>query len=96
VAFLRILLGTFVFIAINAVIIAFAIAIRLLTSYATPGWATTVVGSSVNLSMESLVFAGLSLGLLLQGRSSKAATPLQEAPQFVEEIEFVTGHTDHL
>lgn len=92
VAFLRILLGTFVFIAINAVIILFAIAIRLLTSYATPGWATTVVGNSVNLSMESLVFAGLSLGLLLQGRSSKSATPLQEASQFIEEIEFVNGH----
>ena len=91
VAFIRILLGTFVFIFINAIVVAIAIAIRLLTSYATPGWATTVVGSSVNLSMESLVFAGLSLGLLLQGRSSKAATPLQEAPQFIEEVEFVSG-----
>lgn len=91
VAFLRILLGTFAFIALNVIVIAIAVAIRLLTSYATPGWATTVVGSSVNLSMESLVFAGLALGLLLQGRSSKAATPLQEAPQFIEEIEFVTG-----
>ena len=93
VAFLRILLGTFAFIAVNLVIIIFAIAIRLLTSYATPGWATTVVGSSVNLSMESLVFAGLSLGLLLQRRSSKSATPLQEAVHFIEEIEFVSGHT---
>ena len=90
VAFIRILLGTFVFISANAAVIVVAIAMRLLTSYATPGWATTVVGSSVNLSMESLVFAGLSLGLLLQGRSSKAATPLQEAAQFIEEVEFAS------
>jgi polyisoprenyl-phosphate glycosyltransferase len=60
-----------------------AVLIRLTTSLAIPGWATTVVGISVIALMQSLVLSLIASCWLLGNRSAVAFIPGMDAMKFV-------------
>jgi hypothetical protein len=74
-----------------------AIVVRLATNLAVPGWTTTVVGISLVLLSEALVFAMMASLMMLQGRSAVRFVPSEHASVFLAEtlkLHERAGYTD--
>ena len=57
--------------------------VRLATSLAIPGWATTVAGILLILLFQAAAFAVCFVFLVLHGRSQPSFIPLRDYPYFV-------------
>jgi glycosyltransferase involved in cell wall biosynthesis len=82
----RILLFFVLAIGAGAVVTLTAIALRLFTGLATPGWATSVVGSVAVISLQALLLTMMSAFLVLGNRSTILPTPKQHAEDFIDHI----------
>ena len=89
----RIVLATLGIAGLTAIGMAIVASVRFFTSYAVPGWASTVFGSLTIILLQSLVFATVAAFMLLNARSTKPVIPALDAMQFVESRAFAT--VDH-
>jgi hypothetical protein len=76
--------------AVGALIGA-VLAIRLFTSWAIPGWATTATGILAMLLIQSASLAVIFAFLILHGRSQPAFVPLRDYALFVRAFETASG-----
>jgi hypothetical protein len=83
--FARMLVASAAITAFAIVMAGSAIVIRLTTRLAIPGWASTVVGFSLVLLSEALLFSMVSSLVMLRGRSSETVVPSAHAQVFVSE-----------
>jgi len=83
VAVLRILFGSFFLGAVAITGIVAAIAIRLLTDAAIPGWASTVVGSMVIILVQSVIVSVLLLFVMLSNRSQRGFVAARHYQEYV-------------
>jgi len=65
------------------------VGIRLFTSLAIPGWASSVVGLMSVIFIQIMLIAGIAAFQLLNQRSSRSILPIEEAQAFVENVEDV-------
>lgn len=79
----RLLIGTIVFTAASALVSAIVILLRLFTSHATPGWATTVVFGLGIIASQATFTTLMSALLLLNARSQKTIVPQAEYRQYI-------------
>jgi hypothetical protein len=80
------MLATSAFITVLATVMAVtALVVRVGTKLAIPGWTTNVVGISLILLSESLLFAMVASLMMLHGRSAVRFVPSEHAGVFVEE-----------
>jgi hypothetical protein len=86
VIFVRMLAGAAALVGVSLLGIAIALAIRLFTTMATPGWATNVIGNLLVLLLQTVVIVVASALLLLTGRSNRQIVPAVDAPAYVAEI----------
>jgi len=87
IVLVRIIIGVLGIAAMVTIGLAAVVAIRLFTELATPGWASTVVGSLSIVLLQSVVFALVSTFVLLSARSTKPVIPMIDGPQFIASIE---------
>ena len=92
---IRIVLATLGIAGLTVVGIAIVTSVRLFTSYAIPGWASTVFGSLAVILTQLLVFATIAAFTLLNARSTKPTIPALDAMQFVESHEVASPETVH-
>jgi len=83
IVFVRLLFGAAIVAGVTLAGIAAAVAIRLATPLAIPGWATTVVGVLGLLLMQLVVMVVAMLLLVLAGRNSRPIVPIADAGMFI-------------
>jgi polyisoprenyl-phosphate glycosyltransferase len=83
VVFARMLVASGAITLLAVVMAVTAILIRLATDLAVPGWATTVVGISLMMLSEALLFSMMASLMMLQNRSGAPFVPAAHAPMFV-------------
>ncbi|HVC59473.1 MAG TPA: glycosyltransferase [Acetobacteraceae bacterium] len=85
----RIVLAMVGFAGVAVCGIIVAVAIRLFTDLAIPGWASSVIASMMAMLVESLVFATVAALMLLNARSAKPVTPALDALAYLGSSEGV-------
>lgn len=83
IAVLRILFGSFFLSAAAVTGIVAAIAIRLLTDTAIPGWASNVVGSMSIILVQSVIVSVLLLFIMLSNRSQRGFVAARHYQEYV-------------
>ena len=83
IVFIRLIFGSAIVAGVTLLGISAAVTIRLATSLAIPGWATTVVGVLGLLLMQLVVMVVAMLLLVLAGRNSRPIVPIAEAGVFI-------------
>ncbi|MGE0723417.1 MAG: glycosyltransferase [Alphaproteobacteria bacterium] len=86
VALARIVLATVSLIAATAAAMGTVVAVRLLTDYAIPGWASDVMGSLAVMLLLGLVLAGLALFQLMTLRTMRTFVPAADGARFIAEV----------
>ncbi|MDB5029135.1 MAG: glycosyl transferase [Candidatus Eremiobacteraeota bacterium] len=89
--FVRMLLTSLVLLSGAFAGVLAVIAIRLFTSFAIPGWATTAGGLLGIILMQALTLSTIASFLALSARSGVFAVPALDAARFVERREIVVG-----
>lgn len=79
----RLLVATLLIVGILGLLLAGVLGVRLGTSLAIPGWATTVGGLLLVLMFQAVAFAVCFVFLVLHGRSQPSFIPLRDYPYFV-------------
>jgi hypothetical protein len=74
-----------------SVLIAMVVALRLLTSLAIPGWATTAAGLLLVLLFQTIAAAVFFVFLVLHGRSQPLFIPIRDYSFFVDGTRRVYG-----
>jgi hypothetical protein len=82
----RLLVAASVVAAIFGLLLGAVLVVRLATSLAIPGWATTVGGLLLVLLFQAAAFAVCFVFLVLHGRSSPSFIPLRDYPYFVSGV----------
>ncbi len=85
VVFARMLVASAAITLLAVVMALTAIVIRLATDLAIPGWATNVVGISMVILSEALLFSMMASLMMLRNRSAVAFVPSANAQIFVDE-----------
>ena len=83
IVFVRMLFGAAIVAGVTLAGIAAAVAIRLLTPLAIPGWTTTVVGVLSLLLAQIVMMVVAMLLLVLAGRNSRPIVPMADSSIFV-------------
>ena len=83
---LRLILGTFLLIIAISLVIVGALAVRLATTWAIPGWTTSVMGISAILLLQSLLIMLAFIAVAIGGRKSNFFFPLQQYRVFIDEV----------
>ena len=81
--FLRLILTMGVFAIVVLLAMAVIVVIKFATDWATPGWASFVVGSLMVILLQSLLIAGFALFQLLGFRNLKVFVPAIDASPFI-------------
>jgi glycosyltransferase involved in cell wall biosynthesis len=84
VVVVRLLLGTLILGLFTFVGIIVALAIRLFTSLAIPGWTTSVVGLLSVIFLQAIILITISAFSILNTRSMKGIVPRFDASSFVQ------------
>ena len=79
----RLLVATVFMVGLLGLLLAGVLGVRLGTSLAIPGWATTVGGLLLVLMFQAVAFAVCFVFLVLHGRSQPSFIPLRDYPYFV-------------
>jgi hypothetical protein len=95
VIFVRMLITAAAVAGIAVVGIAAAIAIRVATNLAIPGWTTTIVGVFMIVLVQMVVAVIVTSLLVLAGRSSRPFVPIKDGPLFVASHESRMFRGDH-
>ncbi len=83
--FARMLVASGAITVLAIIMAATAVAIRLGSTLAVPGWATNVVGISMIILFQALLFSMIAALTMLRNRSAVAFVPSQHAHTFVGE-----------
>jgi hypothetical protein len=89
VVFTRLLAVVTAAIGLTLVVAGVALAIRLLTSLAIPGWATTVLGFAFLALVQFLGLLAVLTFVVLASRSEVVPVPIRVAGQYVKSVESV-------
>jgi hypothetical protein len=71
---------------VGALATVVVIALRLFTDLATPGWASSIVGSVAIICLQALLLTMMSAFLVLSGRSTIVPAPNERANDFIDEV----------
>jgi polyisoprenyl-phosphate glycosyltransferase len=74
-----------------ALLLVSVVAVRSMTEYAIPGWATTAAGVLVLMAMQAIVSLMILALLVLGDRSSAKIVALRDAEMFVDRIDRMFG-----
>jgi hypothetical protein len=94
VIFVRILAAAAMLAGFSVVGMLAVTAIRLFTNLATPGWATTVVGSLLVVLLQTVVIVIASTLMQLAGRSNRQIVPAMDAGVFIAGSQAVPPRPD--
>jgi polyisoprenyl-phosphate glycosyltransferase len=86
VVLVRVLISLLGLSALSTVGLAVVFAIRLFTDLAIPGWASGVAGNLFVIFLQSVLFALISVFILLSTRSTKTVVPIVDADTYVIRI----------
>jgi hypothetical protein len=89
VLFLRVIMTMGVFATLVLMGIVVILVIKFATNWATPGWASIVIGSLMMLLLQSLLITGFALFQLLGFRNLKVFVPALDASAFILDTEQV-------
>ena len=70
----------------GALAILIAVALRLFTDVAAPGWATSIVGSVAIICLQALLLTTMAAFLVLSNRSAIVLPPIEQAQHFIDHI----------
>jgi glycosyltransferase involved in cell wall biosynthesis len=84
--FLRILIASALLAGLAIIAISVIVGIRLVTSWAIPGWASFLVASFIIIFLQALLISGLALFQLMSFRNVKTFVPALDASSFVHEV----------
>jgi hypothetical protein len=94
--FARMLIASGLMTAVAVAMAAVAIFIRVTTNLAVPGWTTMVVGISLIIVSQALLFCMMASLTMLRIRSAATFIPSLQAPAYVSEhIDLLTGNPAH-
>ena len=83
----RLLMLSLTIVTVTVVLLVAVVAIRLGTTLAIPGWATTAFGILLVLLFQATAFAGAFVFLVLHARSQPTFIPLRDYVYFVNVVE---------
>jgi hypothetical protein len=83
VIFVRMLAATGAFLVFSMLTIFAVVTVRLTTSWATPGWATTVVFGTLTILLQTIVSTLMTMLLLLNNRSQRNVVPMRDYPDYI-------------
>jgi polyisoprenyl-phosphate glycosyltransferase len=86
VVFTRLVVAASGVVALSAVLVAAAIAVRLLTTLAVPGWATYVVGFLVVILLQAVMFVLVLTFQVLGARQHSVVVPQRAYSQYVDAV----------
>jgi hypothetical protein len=75
-------IGTLTFLGISAIV-----AVRLFSSLAIPGWATTAAGLLSVILLQTVTLMLMFVFVILSTRSAAAFMPIRDCPPYIREIE---------
>jgi polyisoprenyl-phosphate glycosyltransferase len=84
VLFARLLAVSVLITLLDACFACAVIFVRLFTNLALPGWATSAVGLSAAILLQTLTFSAIAAFLMLATRSSFASMPANYAPNYID------------
>jgi glycosyltransferase involved in cell wall biosynthesis len=84
--FVRVLLAVAAVSALAAVAICVVLTMRLGTTLATPGWATTVFGDSIIILFQGMLMIVAASLMVLAGRSARPIVPITDALVYVQNV----------
>ena len=82
----RLLVGTLLLMTFATTALSAVIGVRLLTTMAIPGWATTASGLLVVMLFQLTILAGFFVFTVLHARSQPVFIPLRDYPFFVIDV----------
>lgn len=82
----RILLFLLLATGIGALAVVVVVALRLFTDLATPGWASSVVGSVAIICLQALMLTMMSAFMVLSSRSTIVPPPDEHAKDFIDHV----------
>ena len=82
----RLLMLSLTVVAVTIMLLCAVVAIRLTTTLAIPGWATTAAGVLLILLLQASAFAGAFVFLVMHARSQPAFIPLRDYVYFVSGV----------
>jgi glycosyltransferase involved in cell wall biosynthesis len=88
--FVRVLLAAAAVSMVAFVTICVVMAIRLGTTLAIPGWATTVLGDLVIILLQGMLMIVATSLMVLAGRSARPIVPIVDAQMFIQNTSDVT------
>jgi len=95
VVLVRVLISLFGLSALSIAGLAVVFALRLFTDLAIPGWASGVAGNLFVIFLQSVVFALISVFILLSTRSTKTVVPIVDADTYViRSLELIRGNAE--
>jgi glycosyltransferase involved in cell wall biosynthesis len=83
VIFVRMLAATGIFLVLSMIAITVVVTIRLTTTLATPGWATTVVFGILIILLQTVVSTLMTMLLLLNNRGQRNVIPMRDYVDFI-------------
>jgi len=86
VVLVRVLISLLGLSALSTVGLGVVVALRLFTNLAIPGWASGVAGNLFVIFLQSVVFAVISVFIILSTRSTKTVVPIVDADTYVVRI----------
>ena len=87
----RLLIASLTGIALAAASLAAIVAIRLLTTLAIPGWATSAAGLLAVVLLQLVLFSIVFCFMTLSNRQGTTMLPLRDYPYFVAAVEQITN-----
>ncbi len=84
--FVRVLLGAGAVSVVSFLAIGCVLAVRLGTSLAIPGWATTVFGDLVIILFQAMLTIVATSLMVLAGRSARPIVPVADAPVYIRGV----------
>jgi polyisoprenyl-phosphate glycosyltransferase len=95
VVLVRMLISLLGLSALSIVGLAVVFVLRLFTDLAIPGWASGVAGNLFVIFLQSIVFALISVFIILSTRSTKTVVPIVDADTYViRSTELIRGSTE--
>ena len=95
VVLVRMLVSLLALSALSTVGLVVVLSLRLFTDMAIPGWASSVAGNLLVILMQSVVFALISVFIILSTRSAKTVVPIVDADTYVvRSIELLRDDTE--
>ena len=94
--FVRVLLASAVSGVIAVLGIGVVALVRMATTLAIPGWATTAFGDLIIILMQTVVIVIATTLMVLNTRSQRPIIPFVDAPAFVASRQLVVARSEHV